>query len=95
MFSHCELRQAVHSLQLPAGHHGGLLGRRLTVQVVVGQGLHRTHPLPNESNHLLLVDGQVQVLTLQGWGTTNKCQMQGLKQKEIPRLKFYTIIFML
>ena len=62
--THCELGQAVHAFLFPVGRDRGLLGRRLTVQVAVGQRLHRAHPLPDQSHHLQLVDGQVQVLPL-------------------------------
>lgn len=48
-----------------AGCDWGLLGCRFTVQVVMSQGLHRTHPLPNPSLHLMLIDGQIQVLSLE------------------------------
>lgn len=69
-FTHCELRQTVHAVLLVAGCDWGLLGRRFTVQVVVGQGLHRTHPFPYPSLHLMLVDGQIQVLSLEAKDAT-------------------------
>lgn len=62
-----ELGQRVGALALPAavgGSRDGLLGRGLAVQVVPGEGLHGTHTLPHQYHHLLLRDGQVQVLTL-------------------------------
>ena len=45
---------------------GGLLARGLAVQVVVGEGLHGADPVPYQSHHLLLGDGEVQVDPLQG-----------------------------
>lgn len=62
--TYSELGERIHALLLLAGHHRGLLGWRLTVEVVMGQGLHRAHPIPDQSHHLLLKDGQVQVLPL-------------------------------
>lgn len=63
--THRELRQTVHAVLFVAGPDRGLLGGRFAVQVVVGQGFHRTHPLPNPRLHLVLVNGQIQVLSLE------------------------------
>lgn len=64
-FTHGELGQTVHAVLLLAGCHRGLLSWRFAVQVVVGQGFHRTHALPDPGLHLMLVDGQIQVLSLE------------------------------
>ena len=60
-----ELWQVVQPLLPSSDRSGGLLGRGLAVQVVVGQGLHGADPVPYQSHHLLLGDGQVQVDSLQ------------------------------
>lgn len=62
--THRELRQTVHAVLFVAGPDR-LLGGRFTVQVVAGQSFHRTHPLPNPRLHLVLVNGQIQVLSLE------------------------------
>lgn len=63
--THRELRQAVQAVQLAGGGGRRLLSGRLAVQVVARQSFHRAHALPDPSLHLLLVDGQIQVLPLE------------------------------
>lgn len=63
--THCEFRQTVHAILFAAGCDWRLLVRWFTVQVAVGEGLHWTHPLPYPSLHLMLVDGQIKVLSLE------------------------------
>ena len=63
--THCEFRQTVHAILFVAGCDWRLLVRWFTVQVAVGEGLHWTHPLPYPSLHLMLVDGQIKVLSLE------------------------------
>lgn len=67
--THSELRKVVGALVfLAVGYWCRLLRRRLTVQMVSGQGLHSTHTLADQHHHFFLCDGQVQVLPLIGNG---------------------------